>query len=78
MPKKNPAAVSLGRRGGLARAASLTAAELSDIGRLGGVPPKYRLRGERLERREGETWTPIPQPYGPAHREAIRRIKARP
>jgi hypothetical protein len=34
-PKKDPAAVALGKRGGKARAAKKSAAELSEIGRKG-------------------------------------------
>ena len=82
MKKKDPAAVNFGRRGGLARAASLTAAELSDIGKLGGRPPLYRLKdrgGEAvLERRHGESWKVVPKPYTSNQRLAIRRMKARP
>ena len=35
-PRKNPHAVALGRKGGKARAASLTPEQLSAIGRKGG------------------------------------------
>ena len=35
MTKKNPAAVELGRLGGIARGKSLSAEELSDIGKKG-------------------------------------------
>lgn len=84
-PKPDPiaaAASAIGRLGGLARAASLTAAELSDIGKLGGRRPQYRLRTdsqgrERLERRKGDGWVTVPLPYGPVQREAMRRIRGR-
>jgi general stress protein YciG len=47
MEKKDPAAVSLGRKGGKARSKSRTAEELSEIGRKGaearwGKPKKKR------------------------------------
>lgn len=38
--KKNPAAVKLGRLGGLARAKKLSKKELSEIGKAGGRPRK--------------------------------------
>jgi general stress protein YciG len=37
-PRKNPHAVALGRKGGTARAASLTPEQLRAIGKLGGRP----------------------------------------
>lgn len=38
--KKNPAAVKLGRKGGLARAKNLSKEQLSKIGKKGGRPRK--------------------------------------
>lgn len=48
MAKKDPAAQSLGRRGGKARARSLTDTELEEIGRKGG---QSRWKGVPIEER---------------------------
>jgi len=45
-PEKDPAAVALGRRGGLARAQRLTPAELSAIGRAGANARRRRKARE--------------------------------
>jgi len=52
MPKKNPAAVSLGRKGGAARSPEKTAAAQAN-GRLGGRPPQLpqNIRLQRIRRR---------------------------
>jgi hypothetical protein len=71
-------AVALGRKGGKARA-TLPAAELSRIGRLGGQPRKYRLSpaGE-LERRDSDHWVTLGRPYTRAARAALYRLRAAP
>ena len=48
--RKNPAAVALGRKGGKARAANLTAEQLSEIGRMGAAK-----RWAKRSRPEGQT-----------------------
>jgi hypothetical protein len=48
--KKNPAAVSLGRLGGLARAKSLPASKLSEIGQKGAAARTKALTAEQRKR----------------------------
>jgi hypothetical protein len=46
MPKKNPAAVQLGRRGGKARGKKLSKLKLKEIARLGGLA-RWKKVGEK-------------------------------
>lgn len=46
-PKKNRAAVALGRKGGKARKAALSKQELSEIGRMG-ARAMHKKNGHRL------------------------------
>lgn len=70
------AAALLGRRGGLARSAALSPTERRRIARMGGRPPRYRLAPDgTLERRDGDRWRTLDQPYDRAARAALYRLR---
>jgi general stress protein YciG len=71
--RKNPAAVALGRKGGNARAATLSPSRRREIARMGGRPSTYRLVKDELQRREGDKWLTLSQPYDEAARAFLRR-----
>ncbi len=73
--RKNPHAVALGRRGGKANTAAQQAARREN-GAKGGQRRRYRLVGKQLQRRDGETWSAVPEPFDRACREALRRLRA--
>jgi hypothetical protein len=71
MARKNPHAAALGRMTSPAKKASSRR-----NGLLGGQPRKYRLdRSGGLERRTGDRWLALSQPYDRAAREALRRLR---
>jgi hypothetical protein len=74
MPRKNPHAVSLGRRGGLANTEAQQAARRRN-GLKGGQPPRYRLVQGAIERREGDRWLTLEEPFDRATKEAMRRLQ---
>ena len=71
--RKNPHAVALGRRGGLANTPAQALARARPKG--GGQPRRYRLTPDgALERRHDDRWLELQRPYDRSARAALRRL----